>query len=226
MNWENWHQHEDPCVSVVVPSYPASDHRPLCNHLEATQTFDAYEIVAVNDGALDICEARTEGIREAKADIIAITDDDCEPPDDWVESVWREFNADTELGLLEGRVEGGINYEGTHQYVGCNLAMRKAAALEIDGFDSRFAGWRDDTEFGWRMERETTWKTKYSDSVRMVHPPYPRSNIDVSLERLLRTEYPDRYEAHLNDSIGERLWRIGMRAGVVPFINRIRRPSK
>lgn len=222
-----WYSSEegDPEISVVIPTYPASDHRSVCRSLAEEQTFDEFEIVVVDDASLDICEARNEGIAEADGSIVALTDDDVDPPSDWLATIWRLFQENDDLGLVEGRVEGGINYGGTGIYVGCNLAFRRSAALEIGGFNRDYAGWRDDTEFGWRMERESDRETAYCDDVRMVHPPFPRANLLASNEKLLKMQYPDRYRERLNHSPVQRLWRFGMRIGIVPFLNRIRNPS-
>jgi glycosyltransferase involved in cell wall biosynthesis len=49
--------------------------------------------------------ALNAGIREAKGEIIAFTDDDCIPSASWVANIVKEFESDSELSVLGGRVE-------------------------------------------------------------------------------------------------------------------------
>ncbi|GAA0197762.1 glycosyltransferase family 2 protein [Haladaptatus pallidirubidus] len=203
----------NPTISVVIPTIPTNSHEEVVAHLKS-QTIDNFEVIVVNNANLDICEARNAGIEAADSNIVALTDDDCRPETDWLSNVVTEFNSDPNLVCLEGRVEGGRTYEGTRKYVGCNLAFNRSAALAVGGFSSRYAGWRDDTEFGWRMEREANGMCLYSDSVRMHHPDLPRANINTELEAQLKAEYPNRYENVIAPDttigqINDWLWRKG-----------------
>ncbi|ODR82475.1 family 2 glycosyl transferase [Haladaptatus sp. W1] len=204
----------DPRISVVVPTIPDNSHVEVVACLES-QTFDSFEALVVNDASLDICEARNAGIEAANAPIVALTDDDCRPEEEWLSAIAHEFEAHPTLICLEGRVEGGRTYTGEQKYVGCNLAFDRDAALAVSGFDSEYAGWRDDTEFGWRMERDADGKCRYSDCVRMTHPEMPRATIDTTLEEQLKTTYTDRYNDVIvpNTIIGrinDWLWRNGV----------------
>ena len=49
--------------------------------------------------------ALNAGIREARGEILAFTDDDCVPDRGWVENILKEFDSDPELSILGGRVE-------------------------------------------------------------------------------------------------------------------------
>lgn len=203
-----------PRISVVVPTLPSNDHDEVIDRLRR-QTHDDFEVIVVNDAALDICEARNEGIEAAAADIVALTDDDCLPEPDWLEAIDTEFVDDEELVCLEGAVHGGRTYDGGRRYVGCNLAFTREAALSVGGFRSDYAGWRDDTEFGWRMERDVNGRCRFSKHVRMHHPPLPRANIDTEKETRLRREYPNRYEEiivpdTLVGRVNDWLWRNGV----------------
>lgn len=219
---ERWENSSTPAITAVVPTYPDNDHERVMELLRRQRFDQGYEVVIVNDGSVDICEARNIGIEAARANIVAITDDDTEPPADWLQSIWDAFRRNPSAVCVEGSVEGGINYDGRRRYVGCNLAVDREAALAIGGFDPRYAGWRDDTEFGWRMESEADGACVYEASVQMVHPSHPRSAMVPSLERQLEKEYPDRYGAVMNGNIVGRVWRLGQRIGVVPVLNRIR----
>ncbi|MFD1562997.1 glycosyltransferase [Haloarchaeobius amylolyticus] len=206
--------HPDPVISVVIPTIPSNSHDAVVDSLRE-QTADAYEVIVVDDATLDICEARNEGIRAARGEIIALTDDDCRPPRDWLSKIVTAFDRDPELVCLEGAVFGGRTYDGERRYVGCNLAFDRDAALSVGGFRSTFAGWRDDTEFGWRMERDADGHCTYHDAVRMHHPDPPRATLDETLEARLKREYPDRYESvlvpdTLTGRVNDWLWRKGV----------------
>ncbi|WP_211290213.1 glycosyltransferase family 2 protein [Natrinema ejinorense] len=215
-------EHPEPTVSVVVPTIPANDHDAVVDCLRE-QTAAAYEVLVVDDATLDICEARNTGILGARGDVVALTDDDCRPPRDWLAHVEAAFDRDPDLVCLEGAVHGGRTYDGERRYVGCNLAFDREAAIAVGGFRPAFAGWRDDTEFGWRMERDADGRCAYRDDVRMHHPEPPRATLDEALEARLRREYPDRYEAvlvpdTLRGRVNDWLWR----KGVWNLVDRVR----
>lgn len=204
---------DTPDVSVVIPTIPVNSHETVVECLR-DQTFKSFEVLVVNDANLDICEARNSGIEAANADVVALTDDDCRPNSNWVATIHAEFEAHPDLVCLEGTVEGGRNYDGTQRYVGCNLAFDRDAALTVGGFDSAYAGWRDDTEFGWRMERDADGTCKFSADVVMNHPEKPRASLDENPEAKLREEYPERYDEvlvpdTLVGQLNDYLWRKG-----------------
>lgn len=212
----------NPTVSVVIPTIPSNDHSAVVECLQS-QTISNYEILVVNDNDLNICEARNTGIREAKGDIVALTDDDCRPSKEWVENVTDEFATTDELVCLEGRVRGGRVYNGTRLYVGCNLSFDRDTAIDIGLFRSEYAGWRDDTEFGWRMERASSGRCKYSHAVVMDHPERPRATINDEFEQRLKEEYPERYkELIVPDTILGRINDWMWRKGIWKQINKVR----
>ena len=116
-------------VSVVVPSYGRPANRivkTLNALLQQDYDKDKYTIILVDDGdptmfakqAVEMCEeptrikyiraphggaasARNYGIREATGDIIAFTDDDCEPTRNWLRELVLSF-ADGNIGGVGG----------------------------------------------------------------------------------------------------------------------------
>lgn len=211
----------DPAVSVVVPSVPDHDHARTVALLEA-QAFDhPYEVIVVNDGSIDRSEARNRGIEAASVDVVALTDDDCEPPADWLARIRSAF-LDPDLVCLEGGVYGGCRYTGTRRYLGCNVAVRRDAALAVGGYRSEYAGWREDTEFGWRLESKASGRCRYDDDLRMRHPTVPRTVPDLACERRLRAEYPERYREVIGTGPLHRLYLLARAAGIAPRINRLR----
>lgn len=220
-------QPRDPVISVVIPSIPRYDHEPVIACLD-NQSLDApYEVLVVNDETLNRADARNCGLRNAGSEIVAFTDDDTKPPGDWLEAIVREFRADPALVCLEGSVFGGCRNRGPRHYVGCNLAVRREAALAVGGFRSEFSEWREDVEFGWRMEAQSDGECRYRETVRMCHPTVPRTAYKPELERRLREEYPERYEEVMNATVWQRVKRYCRACGVSqPFeraVNMIRR---
>lgn len=213
MSIEHPIRHDDPDISVVIPTVPSNSHDQVVADLRR-QTYDAFEVIVVNDGERDICEARNAGIDESRANIVALTDDDCRPPKQWVELILEVFRANPDLICLEGSVRGGREYNGKRKYVGCNLAFDRDTAVAIGGFNSTYAGWRDDTEFGWRMERDASGKCDFDPRVVMDHPDTPRATIDKEIEANLRRDFPNRYEEvivpnTIADKLNDWLWRKG-----------------
>jgi len=212
----------DPVVSVVVPSVPAYDHEPTMACL-ADQTLDApYEVVLVDDGSVDRSTARNRGLEAASAPVVALTDDDTRPPREWLERAREAFERDPDLACLEGPVYGGCRSFGPRQYVGCNLAVDRRAALEAGGFRTAFSEWREDVEFGWRMEAEAAGHCRHDERFRMCHPEVPRTAFDPDLERRLKREYPDRYDEVMEVTATRRLYRRARAAGLTQPFQRVR----
>lgn len=182
--------HHDPLVSVVIPTIPDYELKTL-SALQ-NQTEDRFEVVVVSDASLDRCEARNRGMEEADAEIIAQTDDDCYPPKDWVEQICRFFEESPEMVLLEGPLD--VVQLPPRRYIGANMAYRREAALQIGGFDSEFAGWRADTDFGWRMEDEySVDRCSHYPELEVVHDGPTRTHVNREKEQKFRTRYPRRY---------------------------------
>ncbi|WP_254532781.1 glycosyltransferase [Natrinema gelatinilyticum] len=220
VNVDYFRSSSNPDITVVVPTIPSSSHEQVCKHI-VNQDFDGeFEAFAVNDAKVDLCEARNAGLHHASADIVAYTDDDCIPTDNWLKSIQSQF--DEQVVCVEGSVEGGINYQGRRKYVGCNLAVRTSEAIDIGGFRSEFDGWRDDTEFGWRMERDSKGKCVFSTDAHIVHPTRPRATLIESNEKRLKEEYPIRYNEIINNSLLSISYRKLQKYGVINRINKIR----
>jgi glycosyltransferase involved in cell wall biosynthesis len=160
-------------VSVVIPTIGRGT---LDRTLEAlrrqSRPPDAVEVV-VDDDRRGASWARNEGIRRAKGDLVAFTDDDAVPPDDWLERLidavdrhgadgaggtQRETDpllADKNRRHAFPEVEG-IDDRGAVCDT-ANLVYRRAlldATAARDGFvfDVRFPS-AEDTELAWRLRR-------------------------------------------------------------------------
>ncbi len=110
-----------PDVSVVVCSYNGASKIAACLDALSRQTrLSSAEIIVVDDGSSDataaiaaqydvevlrhrtnrgLSAARNTGIRHSRAAVIAFTDDDCVPADDWLDSILAEYVNDRILGV-------------------------------------------------------------------------------------------------------------------------------
>lgn len=176
----------------------------------ASQTLgpDRFEVVVVDDGSQDgtaqlldsrmqggglplraiqgpaagPAAARNRGWRAARADIIAFTDDDCEPPPDWLEQVLAEA-ARHPGEIIQGPTTpiphevGDIGpFSRTNEitkpsasYETCNIAYPRDLLERLGGFDEIFPdALGEDTDLGWRA-RALGASLHWSDRVRMHH---------------------------------------------------------
>jgi GT2 family glycosyltransferase len=121
-----------------------------------------------------IARARNRGLRMARGDLLAFTDDDCLPADDWLNALAAAFHDRPDVDLLGGRVqlhdpgdrrvtvktqpdrEVLASARGLDGFVhGCNLALRRTVVGGVGGFDVRFGagtaiGAGEDTDFIYR----------------------------------------------------------------------------
>lgn len=179
-----------------------------------------WEVVVVDNGSTDateqvcrhfvsnaptryvyLCEPRkgksyalNRGIREAKGDILAFTDDDCIVDERYLQALVREYESDPDLVVLGGRVE---LFDETDQAVtiqrasmkaivdsarklfpdpliiGCNIAARKDLFRSVGCFDVLLgpgteAVSAEDVDFIYRAYR-SGYKVAYCPSVVVYH---------------------------------------------------------
>ncbi len=112
-------------ISVVVPFYNAEDYIEDCIRALLSQRYpqDCYEIILVDNESTDrtaeiarrypqvklLSEskvgpyaARNRGVAESKGAIVAFTDSDCSPHEDWLQRI-REAMFDPEVCIVQGR---------------------------------------------------------------------------------------------------------------------------
>jgi GT2 family glycosyltransferase len=174
----------DPAISVVIPSHARRLRlRWLLNALEE-QTLDAarWEAIVVHDYAdgdtRDVIERhplsergtlrhvriapgtgsparqRNLGWREARAPVVAFTDDDCRPQAAWLETLLEAATRNPgaivqgatrpdpfELEVFAAPHARSLHVEPPGPFAQtCNIAYPRAALEACDGFDERFAG--------------------------------------------------------------------------------------
>jgi GT2 family glycosyltransferase len=172
--------------------------------------------------------ARNLGAWLARGDVVAFTDDDCQPEPDWLLNARPYFDDAGVVGveglIVSDRVDDpdyravtNVGFEGIG-FMTANLLLRRDTFNAVDGFDEQFdVPFREDTDLGWRAC--ALGRIPFGHDVRVFHPPHPRS-----LEReaqstrarffekdaLLLKKHPDRYkslflmEGHYRDTAGFR----------------------
>lgn len=194
-----------PFFTVVIPTYERHQQLDaLMHHLDAQSSID-FEVIVVDQSAhpwshdreahpfslryvrSDIkgaVAARNLGGFLARGEVIAFTDDDCEPRPDWLANARRWFRDPHTVGL-EGFIRSDHLDEPEWRPVtniGCiglgfmtaNLLVRNAAFQQLDGFDSAFdrPHFREDTDFGWRLQK--LGKVPFAPDVEVFHPAQSR----------------------------------------------------
>jgi glycosyltransferase involved in cell wall biosynthesis len=148
--------------------------------------------------------ARNRGWTMSKGDIVAFTDDDCYPAEDFLHSIVVCFEENSRLGFLGGRIllHDPADYPSTiqetlhrHEFQpgqffpsglvhGANLACRRAALESVNGFDERFGagalfGSGEDVEILARMLAEG-WHGAYDPRPLLYHHHGRRTEAEVS----------------------------------------------
>jgi glycosyltransferase involved in cell wall biosynthesis len=139
-----------PAISVVVCTYRRAEKLPACLDALARQTIrDRAEVIVVDDGPDDataavaarydvrlvrhphnrgLAAARNTGIAAATAPVVAFTDDDCIPADDWLEALLEPYG-DGEVVAVGGGVEALRRTTLVHRYL---ADTNRLAPLEIE----------------------------------------------------------------------------------------------
>jgi glycosyltransferase involved in cell wall biosynthesis len=231
----------------VVPTYERQGHLPKLLDCLANQTFRDFEVILVDQSSspwkvpdkyssLDVLyehtdlkgtsRARNLGAWLARGEVIAFTDDDCQPEPDWLRNARRYFDHARVVGVEGLIVSERVNdpdyravtnngFEGIG-FMTANLLLRRDTFNAIDGFDEQFdVPFREDTDLGWRAC--ALGEIPFGHDVRVFHPAHARSIEREALservrffekDALLFKKHPDRYrtlflrEAHYLNTKG------------------------
>ncbi|PYJ07797.1 MAG: glycosyl transferase [Verrucomicrobia bacterium] len=236
-------------VSVMVATYNGARTLENCLQSVTRLNYPDYEVILVDDGSVDatpeiasrfptvrylrqsnqgLAAARNTGIRAAKGEIVAFTDDDCRADEDWLYYLVSDLLRGDFAGI------GGHNFlppedssvaaavvvspggpahvmltdrEAEH-VPGCNMAFFKSALEEIGLFDPIFRSAGDDVDVCWRLQ-DHDLKLGFSPAGFVWH--YRRSTLRAYLkqqagygeaEALLMGKHPEHY-----NPFGGGLWR-------------------
>lgn len=198
-----------PRISVVVCTRNGSATLRPCLEALGHQRYANHEIIVIDDGSTDtvpqiaqsfpfvryqrqdhagLSVARNLGARLADGDVIAYTDDDCVPDEDWLVHLALAFDDPqwvaaggpnipppprNAVEAVVAHAPGGPSHvllqdEEAEHLPGCNLAIRKDALLAIGGFQAPFRVAGDDVDVCWRL-REAGGKLRFCPAAFVWH---------------------------------------------------------
>ncbi|CAA9420174.1 GT2_Glycos_transf_2 / GT2_Glyco_tranf_2_3 / GH2 / GT27 / GT2_Glyco_tranf_2_2 [uncultured Leptolyngbya sp.] len=154
-----------PNYEVIVVNDGSTDRT-----LEITQRYDYARLISQENKGLSA--ARNVGIAAATGEIVAFTDSDCVADPDWLTYLVGKFLSSgvsavggpnlppPEDSLVPACVAVSpgapvhvlLSDEVAEHIAGCNMAFRREALLEIDGFDPVFHAAGDDVDLCWRLQ--------------------------------------------------------------------------
>ena len=196
-------------ISVVVPVYNGGETiSATIDHL-LHQSLPPIEIIVVDDGSTDHtanilkrfdgrikvlsknnggpASARNEGVRMASGSLIAFTDSDCFPDQDWLQNLVKGFHSldivgvgGTVLTAVTGLIAEYIDLHGwmnpsyssdgsVRSLVTANACFRRDALLQANLFDERFRKpGGEDTELSARL-RSMGYKFGFVETAVVRH---------------------------------------------------------
>lgn len=222
-----------PTFSVVIPTYERHQHLDALISRLQVQIERDFEVIVVDQSAnrwvgaecnygfplvyfhspvKGAVRARNTGASLASGSIIAFTDDDCLPTEDWLLNARQYFSksdvvgvegiiTSDHLGDPDWRPVTNVGFEGIG-FMTANLLVRAECFQVLGGFDLTFdrPHFREDTDFGWRLQR--LGRLPYAHDVSVFHPAQPRRNERESekvrcaffrKDALLYKKHPERY---------------------------------
>ncbi len=198
-----------PRISVVVCTRNGSATLAACLEALGRLRYANREIIVIDDGSTDdvpqiaqrfsfvryqrqphagLSVARNLGASLATGSIIAYTDDDCVPDEDWLAQLALAFDDPqwvaaggpnipppprNQVEAVVAHAPGGpshvlLNDEEAEHLPGCNLAIRKEALQAIGGFLAPFQVAGDDVDVCWRL-REAGGKLRFCPGAFVWH---------------------------------------------------------
>jgi glycosyltransferase involved in cell wall biosynthesis len=165
-------------AEIVVVDNGSTDD--TADTIKAWAGASAVPVQSLSEPRAGKARALNRGLRAARGDILAFTDDDCRLHNEHVNDLLRHAAADTDLVLRGGRIELGdptdlpltiytattpmrwslalnsVRHEGVNGKInGCNMTMRRALVERLGPFDEDFgpgsrAASGDDTDYIFR----------------------------------------------------------------------------
>ena len=201
-------------ISVIIPVYNDSERLKMCLQVLENQTYskELYEIIVVDNASKEDIKsvvsqftqvkytyeskagsysARNQGISIAKGEILAFTDSDCIPAQDWIEKGVTALLNNPNCGLVAGRID--LFYQKSEQpnvfelYDSIEMSFSQEEFVREDGFGAtaniftfkyivdKVGGFDctlksgGDRQFG-KQIAAAGYKAVYADDARIAHP--------------------------------------------------------
>ena len=183
---------DTPRISVVVCTHNGAAHLESCLRACCALDYPDFEVLVVDDGSTDqtpelaarfpevrylrqehggLSNARNYGADAATGELVAYTDDDCQPDVDWLFWIARCFdhpkagaaggpNLPPSPESLQEAIVASATGAPSHvlsedlraeHLPGCNLVVRRKALEEVGGFQPQFLAAGDDVDLCWRL---------------------------------------------------------------------------
>lgn len=195
-------------ISVVIPTFRRVPLLMNCLRALSEQSFNSkeYEVLIVSDGPDAATEkavkefsfqhpqfqflhtterkgpaaARNLGWQNAKGTLIAFTDDDTLPAQDWLNKFWEAYHGEKEIAFT-GIVKVPTSLQPTDfekntagledaDFVTANCGCTKAALEKTGGFDEAFSmAWREDSDLEFKLI-VCDIPIRYKVNALVVHP--------------------------------------------------------
>jgi glycosyltransferase involved in cell wall biosynthesis len=184
-----------PKVSIIVCSYNGAPTLRGCMEALEKTKYPHYQIILVDDGSKDntqeimkdfpnvlnikqpnqgLSAARNNGYRAANGQIIAYTDSDCMPDEDWIYHITQTLLksgfaaaggpniSPPAINWIQAAVAAApgspshvlLNDTEAEHVPGCNIACHRWALDLINGFDTRYRKAGDDVDLCWRLMQQ------------------------------------------------------------------------
>lgn len=200
-----------PLISVVIATRRRETRLAFALEALADQTLDpeSFEVIVVRaadslDAELTVAPAglavrfmiaptagaaaqRNRGWRQASADLVAFTDDDCRPTPDWLEQLLAAARVGTivqgrtdpdpdEIHLFHGLARTVEVSEPNPWFATCNIVYPRSVLERVGGFDERFEGaWGEDTDLALRAIEAGVAAPRFAPNAVVRHAVHARS---------------------------------------------------
>ena len=231
-------------ISVVIPTYNRLELLRNCLNSLQHQTLPKqdFEVIVVSDGP-DVASqnllkqfgvsndlklrffatsrkggpasARNLGWLQARAKLVAFTDDDCLPDSNWLQEIAANYSGQQYIAytgktvvpmpeLVTDFAWNTANLE-TASFITANCAATKAALIKVGGFDESFQlAWREDSDLHFKLLESNIQIVKLDTAV-VIHPvrsaPWGISLIEQKkgmFDALLYKKYPQLFKSRLH----------------------------